>query len=511
MTDTSHQVTTGSSARLSGSDYEHLWTRYSPILGVLPFLVLVLSHWPDLPAIQAGDYAQYLLHAKALVEGRPYGDIGYLFTDYNAIVGPRLQPPGWPLLLAPWVAFFGTGLLIPKLLVTLAACLFLWAVAVRIGRDEPPAVAVFTAAACGVALESSFATNSALSDLPFASAIWGVILVADTDRPLSWRRAIALGLVGTFAMSIRVQGAALVPAFALLALVRPRDRRVLVALVGSWVVLGLLVLAAVGVDRVPFLVETVRSPAVIWHRISEVVPRYQYALLEALLYPTPWNGVNDAYHVAILVVAAPGLVTFLRRFWRSSLACIAFATAAMLLVAPVTDSRYIWPLWPILGYSTFAGARTWAAWLRLPPVRAQRLVHGFAAGLVLATTLTSLGRPSPPSLLGNADVQDVLAWVRRESMTAPVRVAFFSPRVLTLETGVPSMPWFVAPPDDAIRELARQGITHVILGDVDFLDRPRVALELAARARPAAFQRVHANGTFEVLRFTAPAARPAGP
>lgn len=482
-----------------------------PVLAPIPFLVLALAHWRDLPAVSAGDYAQYFLHAKAIVEGRPYGDIGYLFTDYNAIVGPRVQPPGWPLILAPVIALFGTGLVVPKLLVTLAACVFLGAVAVRLARDDSVPAALFAAAACGVALESSFATNSAISDLPFAAAVWAVILLADAKEPLSWGRIVAIGVTGTVAMSIRVMGVALVPAFALLALVRPRDRFRVGVLVAAWMALGLVVLVAVGIDRVPFLVEAFRSPAVIWHRVSEIVPRYQYSLLEALLYPTPWNGVNDAYHVAILVVAAPGLVAFLRRFWRSALACIAFATAAMLLVAPVTDSRYIWPLWPILGYSVFAGARTWGAWLRLPAARVQRLVHVFAAGLVLAATLTSLGKPSPPSLLGNADVQDVLAWVRRESTAAPIRVAFFSPRVLTLETGVPSMPWFVAPPDDAIRELTRQGITHVILGDVDFLDRPRAALELAARARPAAFQRVHANATFEVLRFSATAARPAGP
>src|SRR5437660_727548 len=61
---------------------------------VIPFLVLVAAHWRTGPLRGAGDWAQFLLHAQAIVNRRPYGDIGYLFTYHAVFVGPRAQPPG---------------------------------------------------------------------------------------------------------------------------------------------------------------------------------------------------------------------------------------------------------------------------------------------------------------------------------------------------------------------------------------------------------------------------------
>jgi hypothetical protein len=70
---------------------------------LLPFAAIVLARWSQPPAATDGDYAHYLLHAKAIAESRPYTDIGYIYTRMN-LVGPELQPPGWPLVLAPFVA-----------------------------------------------------------------------------------------------------------------------------------------------------------------------------------------------------------------------------------------------------------------------------------------------------------------------------------------------------------------------------------------------------------------------
>ena len=77
------------------------------LLGLLPFVAVLIARWNQPPSATDGDYAHYLLHAKALAESRPYTDIGYIYTEMN-LVGPRVQPPGWPIVLAPFVALFGT-------------------------------------------------------------------------------------------------------------------------------------------------------------------------------------------------------------------------------------------------------------------------------------------------------------------------------------------------------------------------------------------------------------------
>src|SRR4030095_1979167 len=68
---------------------------------------LALRHWGDGPGPMAADYAQYLGHARALAEGRPYTDTGYIFTERFRIAGAAAQPPGLPLVL--WAVFRTVG------------------------------------------------------------------------------------------------------------------------------------------------------------------------------------------------------------------------------------------------------------------------------------------------------------------------------------------------------------------------------------------------------------------
>jgi len=51
------------------------------------------------------DFAQYLMHAKNLAEGRPYSQTGYIYNPHYPQLGPPAYPPGTAVLLAPvyWV------------------------------------------------------------------------------------------------------------------------------------------------------------------------------------------------------------------------------------------------------------------------------------------------------------------------------------------------------------------------------------------------------------------------
>lgn len=478
------------------STLDRLW----PLLAIVPFAVLVWAHWTDAPSIFSSDYAQYLLHAKAIAEGRPYSDVGYIFTEHNPLIGPRVQPPGWPLLLAPFVAVFGTGLLVPKILVVLAACAFLCAAAIRISRDDSRTVALLSTAICGVALESDFAVNTPLSDLPFAAMLWGVILAVDSDKPLTWWRALGIWLAGIAVMSIRVLGVALVPSLFLLAILRRRERAQLFAIASAWVALGLIVLLAVGVGQIPFLEMVLRAPAKMLPQVSDAL-NYRYALFQSVLYPFPWDRANDAYHVLAPLLVLPGLWEFGRRYGRSAAGCIPVGIVLVLFAAPVADGRYIWPLWPILGYSFVAGVRFWTERFRIPAARQTRVLSATVGLLIVAAVVTSLGKPSYPAFADNRGFVGALEWVKSESRVAPLRVAFFSPRVLTLETGVPAMPWFSRSPEITIAELRRAGITHVILGDFGVAARARRSMEATINARPTSFELVHGAEDFSVYRF----------
>src|SRR5438270_5449999 len=56
------------------------------------------------------DFAMYILHAKNLAEGKPYGMTGYLYNPANPDLGPPVYPPVTPLLLTPVYYFAGMSL-----------------------------------------------------------------------------------------------------------------------------------------------------------------------------------------------------------------------------------------------------------------------------------------------------------------------------------------------------------------------------------------------------------------
>ncbi|MBK8248050.1 MAG: hypothetical protein IPK85_11705 [Gemmatimonadetes bacterium] len=457
-------------------------------------------HWNDLPSRHAGDYAQYLLHAQALVEGRPYDATGYIYSPYAALISPRVQPPGWPLILTPVVAQFGVGLLVPKILVTLAGVLFLGFVMKRMSRDEDPTLLAVAIGGAGLALETTYATNSPLSDLPFCAMLWGIVLLADSPRALSWSRTALIGALTVYAIATRIAGVAVLPALVLLAWRRPHDRRVLLGLTSAFVVAGVVGILVVGPDKVPFMSQMFRSPEVMWGRITAFGDKYRLPFFEATMYPFPWDLANDGYHVLAMGMVPFGVLAFFKRYGQSLLGCLVATYAVMILLAPVADARYLWPFWPVLLYWVVAGLRTLVS--RLPRVapQATRLALGVGLVVIVGGFTRGVRTPSPEGLLTDPDVRDLFSWVRRHPQKGELRVMFVRARVLTLATGVPAMGVFRADDARITSELRRGRITHVVVGDAGTGHVGAAALEATVRAMPSAFQREYENASFVVYR-----------
>jgi hypothetical protein len=76
-----------------------------------------------------------------------------------------------------------------------------------------------------------------------------------------------------------------------------------------------------------------------------------------------------------------------------------------------------------------------------------------------------------------------------------------NPRVLTWETGIPAMGFFLADADTTLAELRARRITHVVVGDVDTDGLRAQSVQAAVARRPDAFRRVFAEGRFTVYAF----------
>jgi 4-amino-4-deoxy-L-arabinose transferase-like glycosyltransferase len=95
-----------------------------PVLIILIGLLLLLTlhegqNW-------SGDFAQYIHHARNLVEGRHYLDTNYLANSISYFIGPYSYPPVYPLLLTPVYWLFGLDFEAMKWVGVICFCLALY-------------------------------------------------------------------------------------------------------------------------------------------------------------------------------------------------------------------------------------------------------------------------------------------------------------------------------------------------------------------------------------------------
>lgn len=482
------------------------WPRLTAALALAPAVTLMLLHWHLLPPIATTDYAQYILHAKALLEGRPYGDTGYLFTSYAPHVGPRLLPPGLPLTLAPIIAIVGSNSPLLRLVEVGSLIAFGVLVWQYLSTRESPLVAAGVTAMLLVSLESSYASTVLLSDPGFCALLWALIITVDGGQGRwSWGRVAGVTVLGFMALSYRVAGVAIVPAVGIWAVLNRRrtgPRAMVPAIVWSAAAVAVAVLgfalpaAPSGLREVGF--------EVLWERVTSSVREYRLAVFDSQLYPFAVNALNDAYHGIAALLSVVGAVHYLRvRPWQSFLFVFSATYCVMILLTPVRDWRYLWPLYPVVLLFFLTGLRIVVSFALRPRRRvAEWVTVGAAAAVTLLATVRIARQPDPPSLLGLADVQDLFDRVRETSQGRLVRYSFLNPRVLTLEAGVEAMPWFAAASlERALTEFEDQGITHLVLGDIGVAPDARVFLEKLVAAHPARFTLEYENRTFRVLRF----------
>ena len=390
------------------------------LVGALPFLVLAAWHWQYGPLAQFGDWAQYMLHADALRHGRPYGDIGYIFTNRNPLIGPPLQPPGLPAALVPLLVLTDGAResAVYKIFMILCGLAFLGVAATYLTRHGNRPLALAAILVTGLWLESGFATNAVQPDLAFSALIWGIFWQVDERGPWTWRRVAAVSAMGLAALSLRLAALPLVPAIGLYAAVHRRElgaRPFLPVLV--WCLCGAVAVAA-SPGSVTFARLVPRDPTVLIGAIAKGARTYPFAVLDLFLYPFAWDRANDAYHLAVGVLCVVGAVVWVPRM-RSRLSILfAACYVAMLLVLPFQDTRYLMPLAPFAGFFSALGlarAAVWATRLTRRAMGEHRALQASLACMVVVVALT-LGRavssPRPLVMMDAPGVRGVFSRLR---------------------------------------------------------------------------------------------------
>jgi hypothetical protein len=168
------------------------WRALLLVLGIGVFYVATLREghvWGD-------DHAAYLSHTRNIVEGRTYGDIGYLRAPTS--INPLMYPPVFPLLLAPVYHFFGpnlTAMKIEGIVFFVVALFFLYLLL----REHGEGIALLTVALVGLCPYFWDFKDTVISDFPFLAFAFAALWLSGKTSGLRElpRREILLGaLVG---------------------------------------------------------------------------------------------------------------------------------------------------------------------------------------------------------------------------------------------------------------------------------------------------------------------------
>lgn len=411
-----------------------------------------LAAWRALQfgAPYGGDWAQYMSHAKALVEGRPYDDIGYIFSPYSWLIGPPVYPPGLPILLSPSIALFGDSTVVPRILMHVLLGAFLSAVYLYFARNGDRLVALGTVALLGTSFLLRDTANIVGSDLGMCAFAWIALTTAEASDDWSLRRTAALGLLGILAISFRLAAAPLVPALVLWAVLRYRSvglRPWIVAALWGMVLIAVIGAFGPGDQASEAAAHRLVGPGGVEQSdfsrgVSRTLDRlatYRFAVSEAFLYPFPFKPANQLYHVAALLLAIGGLWGWLRREWTRLGVVFGAGTCAMLLVLPVWASRYAWILTPFVCFGLVRALSVGFARLpRLTVLRAGSLACVCALGLAGLATL-DLAQARDRGLSNDAADWRALGSALGSGPDATVlRAASNRPRMLAWYTGIPA-------------------------------------------------------------------------
>jgi hypothetical protein len=487
------------------------------LLGAVPFLLLAAWHFPYPPPADYGDWAQYLLHADALLAGRRYGDIGYIFTRFAPYISPPVQPPGLPVALVPLLALTNAARdsALYKVFMILCVLAFLAAAGAYLARYGSRPLVLAALALTGLWVETGYATTAVQPDVIFAALVWLMILIVDRPGEWTWGRVALITTLGLVALSFRVAGLPLLPAVALYALVHRRAvGKLAVAPVLVWCLCGAAAVA-VSPSSITYAGLVPRDPAAIAHTVIENLRLYPFLALNLFLYPFPWHWWgNDVYHLLICGFAVLGAIRWLPRLRTSFFLVFAACYLGMLFVMPIRHQRYLMPLAPVALFCASVGIAMFVAWAarltkhHLSDSRAASASLGIVAAVVAATVVSEVTSPRRPAMTDAPGAREVFARLSAARDSGMVRAVFVNPRVLTWQTGVPAMGFFSAPADTTIAEFRAKRITHVVLGDFHLDPGRYVSMFAAVAAHPHAFRRLYQAGVFTVYAFDSTQALP---
>jgi hypothetical protein len=399
--------------------------RLLPAAALAGLAVLYLALFrPGLSVMGGGDFALYLAHAQALVQGRGYGDTFFVYNPANAIMSPAAYPPGLPLLLAPVVALFGLAAVPIKLVMLAALLAMLWGLhklAEPVMGRRWSAVLVLAA---GLSPAILMRRDAVGSDIVFAA--WCTLaLLGARGRP------VLLGIGVAMAILTRSIGVVLAVALALDLLFRPGPmRRRLAPALLAGVAVAVVGMLALRVDNATYVgyFDRLSADGLLRHVMSA---GQAYALAVVELFGLSFGRLaNGPVLLGLLGLIGWGVWRQLRR-GPDAVVLFVLLYGAVLIAYPVhlEPTRYALPILPLLLLLALEPLR------RLLPVA---VLAGLAV-LYLPFYWQHDARAQAPITADSPEFRGLLDELRENP--PGTRLIARNPRLFALYAGLPSHTW----------------------------------------------------------------------
>jgi hypothetical protein len=385
------------------------------------------------------DYAQYVAHARSLVEHGTYRDTGYIYNPEFPQMGPPFYPPGFPVLLAPVVAAFGVDFRVMRgfiaLLLVAAIAIFF-----AIWRGELPFYQrLLWLAAIGFSPVWIEQAGPVRSDIPFlfwtGLALLAIFRAQTREAAPDWRQTVLAGLLMYAAVATRAIGLVFLPSLALAELLR-RRRITVFAVVPAAIAAGLFVGQSL-LLRAPhgggYADQLHGLAAGVVNNLREYPPYLKSFLFAG--YPH-WAG--QGLTAAALLVALVGFAAQARKRLTILEVFTAGYLAAVFLWPTYQGLRLLLPLFPLWLFYLFVGLDRLAARSRRfgPAPAAAALAVAVAIGYAIVFAGTA-GRTFDDGF-DAADTHAMFAWVRAHAAPRDA-VVFYRARALALFTRRPAL------------------------------------------------------------------------
>jgi hypothetical protein len=447
-----------------------------------------------------GDFAGYIAHARNIVEGRPYADIGYLYDPEPPLHAPAAYPPVFPALLAAVYKFRGLDYHAFKVLTSifLALCLVpLYFIA----RDSlPPAASLVVCAFTGWNYTFMELKEHVLSDSTYLFLSLITIAAVNEVYRRSWNLShpywsgAATGILLALAYGTRVVAVALVAAVLIYDLWRRRRVTAYQATIVACLVPAYWFVAHLMPPGGGYASQLSLQPAVYIENLLSYMRMLSY----------PWvNGYGNSVRLPLFAVFTMGAVYGVcLRLRRRRIGVIdIYAVLFVLMLIGYTagvNVRYLVPVLPV--YFIYAAEGVQSAILVLAR-RWRTAAAGAFAGAALLTcagAVTTIDRGPIENGIRRGDFLRTCEYIRRHTAPAGVFITW-NPRVLALYSG---REWALyvetQDPHRFWRYIDRIHATYILLYRGEPADRQW--LEPILRKSPDRVRPEFSDGDFELFR-----------